>query len=194
MLDKAGGVFPLEQAVFFLKDNLQEACLLEGRQAAIESLLAVMEFLSVISDKDETQHQRSLNELVSALKSLDDGGVVPLLRPVKIGHRAINSLALEGAKATAVFIAMRLIDMGLVPDVAYGKVATVCRKAGIRPGRSGAAHQRPEVTARTVCGWREAIDADIGKSSRAGRQFSKLSAALPHFKGITPPDDLLGRL
>jgi hypothetical protein len=194
MLDKAGGASPLEQAVFSFQDKLQKAARLEGRPAAIEALQAIVEFLSAISGPGELQHQWPVNSLVSALISLDDGRAVPLLRPAKIGHRAINSVAMEGAKATAVFIAMRLIGMGLDPDVADEKVAVVCRKAGILPGRSGATHQRLEVTARTVRGWREVIEEDVGKHSRAGRHFALLSGASQHLKGTTMPDDLLERL
>jgi hypothetical protein len=194
MLNEAGGATPLERAVFCLQDKLQEASLLEGRDAAIEALSAIMEFLSTISGPDELQHQRPINALLSALMSLNDGKVLPLLEPVRRSGRSRNSVAQEGAKATAVFVVKRLCEIGMDVNEAYEKVALVCRKAGVRPGRKGAANQKGEMTARTVREWCEAISADVGCYSRAGRHFRLLSRIAPFLHGNTTPDALLEAL
>jgi len=195
MLNEAGGATPLERAVFCLQDKLQEASLLEGRDAAIEALLAVTEFLSEIAGPGELLHQRPINDLLSSLISLNDGKVSPLLKPVSRSGRPRNSVAKEGAKATAVFVVKRLAGMGLDPNLAYERVARVCRQAGVSPGRKGGKNQiGTEMTARTVRKWCDDISADVGCHSRAGRHFYLLSEASPLLHGSTTPDALLERL
>jgi hypothetical protein len=194
MPDEAGRASPLEQAVFDLQDKLREAACLEGRPAAIDALLAVVEFLSVISGSGECLLQRPINELVSALTSLNDGKVLPLLEPVRRPGSPRNSVAKEGAKAIAAYVVKRLCETGVDANEAYERVALVCRKAGVRPGRKGAANQKGEMTARTVREWCEAISADVGCYSRAGRHFRLLSRIAPFLHGTTTPDALLARL
>jgi len=195
MRDEAEGASPLEQAVFSLQDKLQEASLLEGRPGAIDALFAVAEFLSVISSRGDLQHQRPINELISALISLDDGKVLPMLKPVHLPGQSKNSVAKESAKAMVVFVVKRLTGMGLDRNSAYKKVARVCRQAGVSPGRKGGKNQiGTEMTARTVRGWCDDISADVGCHSRAGRHFSLLSEASPLLHGSTTPDALLEQL
>lgn len=194
MLNEAGGATPLERAVFCLQDKLQEASLLEGRDAAIEALSAIMEFLSTISGPAELQHQRPINALLSALMSLNDGKVLPLLDSVCWPGQSRNSVAQEGAKATAVFVVKRLCEIGMDVNEAYEKVALVCRQTGVRPARKGATDQKGEMTARTVRGWCEVISADAGYHSRAGLHFSLLSEGEPLLRGGTTPDALLEQL
>jgi hypothetical protein len=91
----------------------------------------------------------------------------------------------------AVFVVERLIDMGLDRELAYGKVALVCKKTGVRPGRKGARDQKAEMTARTVRGWCEKIAEDVGCHSRAGRHFRLLMSVMPSLHGSTTPDALL---
>lgn len=171
MADEAGGVTPLERAVFSLQDKLQEASLLEGRPGAIAALLAIAEFLSSISSPGDLRHQQSINSLISALMSLDDGGVLPLLKPAHRSGRSRNSIAKESHIGLAAAIVKRLCESGLAFDKAYAKVALVCRKAGMKAGRKGAPGQTGEVTARTVRGWCEGIEADVGRHSRAAKIF-----------------------
>jgi hypothetical protein len=194
MPDEAGRASPLEQAVFDLQDKLREAACLEGRPGAIDALLAVMEFLSLISAPGELLHQRPISALVSALMSLNDGEVLPLLEPVRRPGRSRNSVAKEGAKAMAAYMVKRLCETGLDANEAYQRVALVCRKARVRPGRKGARNQKGEMTARTVREWCEAISADVGCYSRAGRHFRLLSGVEPFLHGNTTPDALLEAL
>lgn len=195
MLKKAiAGENPLEISVFELQDKLRVASRIEGRPATIDALLAVTGFLSVISGPGERLHQRPLNELISALISLDDGKVLPLLKPVSRSGGSRNSVAKESAKGVAVFAVRRLCDAGLAEYDAYEKVAAVCRKAGMLPGRTGARDQKSEMTARTVRGWCAAISADVGCHTRAGRQYASLMGPLPILRGNVTPDVLLERL
>jgi hypothetical protein len=185
-----GRVPPLEQ----LQEKLREASRLEGRSSAVEALLAVSEFLFAISGREELLHRRPLNELVSALISLNDGKVLPLLEPVRRSGRPRNSVAKEGAKAIAAYVVKRLCETGLDANEAYERVALVCRKAGVRPGRKGSGNQKGEMTTRTVQERCEAISADVGCYSRAGRHFRLLSGIAPFLHGTTTPDALLARL
>jgi hypothetical protein len=195
MPDEAGRASPLEQAVFDLQDKLREAACLEGRPGAIDALLAVMEFLSLISAPGELLHLRPISALVSALMSLNDGEVLPLLEPVRRSGRARNSVAKEGAKAMAVFVVKRLAGMGLDPNLACERVARVCRQAGVRPGRKGGENQiGTETTARTVRKWCDDISADVGCHSRAGRHFRLMSGVEPFLHGNTTRDALLEAL
>ncbi len=187
MSNKDEGQRPLEHAVFLLLDRLQDAANLEGRSAAIESLLAIADFLSVISGPGEHSHQRPINELTSALISLDDGKVLPLLKPARRAGNPPNPIALESAKGAAAFVVRRLCDAGMDAGDAYGKVAVVCRQAGLR-GRAGG------MTARTVRGWAEAIQKDVHCRTRAERQYASLMSALPVLHGPVEPGKLLDSL
>jgi hypothetical protein len=164
----------LEDIVFKLQDKLQAASCLEGRPAAIEALLAVSEFLSVISAPNEFPYQRPFNSLTSALKALDDGEVQPLLQPMRRSGRSPDSLAKAYVKALAVRIAQRLCEAGMDKAEAYEKVALVCRKCGIRPGRKGS--DKPcEMTARTVRFWSNQISKDVRCRTRLGRFYREIS-------------------
>jgi hypothetical protein len=81
----SSGTSPLERAILSLQDKLRAASLLDGRPAAIEALLAITDFLSVISGPGELELQQPINSLISALISLGDRKVVPLLEPVLPG-------------------------------------------------------------------------------------------------------------
>jgi hypothetical protein len=182
---------PLEQAVFDLQNKLWVASRSEGRPATIDALLAVTEFLSVISGPGERLHQRPFNELISALRSLNDGAVLPLLEPVRRSGRPRNSAAMDYAKALAVFITRRLCDSGMNSNDAYGRVALVCRQAGLRPSRRSGG-QKLEMTARTVREWCAAISADVGCRTRVGQNFASLMSPCP--RGPVAPDELLAKL
>jgi hypothetical protein len=84
---------PLETAVFALQDKLNAARKLEGRAAAIDALLAAVEFLSLISTPGEeaASIQRPLNRLLAALIDLDNGIVSPLLEPSGAGGEAADA-------------------------------------------------------------------------------------------------------
>jgi hypothetical protein len=182
----------LEDIVFKLQDKLQAASCLEGRPAAIEALLAVSEFLSVISAPNEFPYQRPFNSLTSALKALDDGEVQPLLQPMRRSGRSPDSLAKAYVKALAVRIAQRLCEAGMDKAEAYEKVALVCRKCGIRPGRKGS--DKPcEMTARTVRFWSNQIAKDVRCGTRLGRFYREISC-FQALERATSPAVLLERL
>jgi hypothetical protein len=125
------GSWPLETEVFSLQGNLEKASLLEGRPGAIEALLAFSEFLSHISSPADLHHQRHINSLISALMSLDEGGVHPLLRPEKLPGQARSPLANASRKASAAFVANRLVGIGLDRNSALS--ATSHRWLGLMP-------------------------------------------------------------
>src|ERR1700730_7736059 len=195
MLKKAvAGASPIEITVFELQDKLRVASSIEGRPATIKALFAVTEFLSAISGPDELPHQRPFSALISALMSLNDGKVLPLLKPVSRRGGLRNSVAKESAKGMAVFAVRRMCDAGVAVDDAYEKVAAVCRQAGIFPGRKGAPHQTSEMTSRTVRKWDSDISDDVGCHTRAGMQFKELMSGLPLLAAPVTPDALLERL
>ena len=78
-----------------------------------------MEFLSSISSPGDLQHQQSINSLISTLMSLDDGEVLPLLKPPRHPGRPRNSVAKEYAKAKVVWVVKRLCETGMDTNEVY---------------------------------------------------------------------------
>jgi hypothetical protein len=194
MSNEARGAPLLERAVFCLQDKFQEASLLEGRPSAIEALLAVVEFLSRISDPDDLRNQRPINSLISALVSLDDGVVLPMLKPAGPPGGSRNSISKEYSKALAVHTFDRLREIGVDQHEAYEQVADACRKAGMNAGRKGARNQSDGITDRTVRGWHETISADAGRHSRSGRYYCMISSLAQPLPSGTKPGAVLESL
>jgi hypothetical protein len=163
-----------EVVVPFL-DRLREANRLfvegkdAGRSAAIAALVAVTDFLRLFPGA--TDHQQPFGLLISALLSLDDNNVLPLLKPRRRRGRPYDSAAREIAKAWVVATARWLQEAGVEREVSYSRVAQTCRKAGLKPGRG----REPQVTGLTVRHWREEIDADFSRHSNAARTFDRLA-------------------
>jgi hypothetical protein len=109
-----------------------------------------------------------LGELVDALMSLDDGLVVPLLKPAQRpnGGRVRAPAFRDCDKGTAAFTVTKLIATGVPRDEAWEKVAQVFRKAGVKPDRGS----KP-ITARTVRGWCEQVEADVRRRGQAAQTF-----------------------
>ena len=187
MPDEAGRARPqdevISEVIYSLLDKLEEADRLYGkgedtqREGVIDALLAFMEFQSLVSD--QPSHQRPINAVINALRSLDKGKVLPLLEPRRRSGRPCDSVGKEGCKGIVAHVVKRLVAMGLNVNEAYEKVAGVCRKAGITPGRKGARDQRTEMTGRTVRGWCAGIDADVGRNRLPALQFDLMTACSP---------------
>jgi hypothetical protein len=144
-----------------------------GRRGAAEALNAVMEFLSSVDGANSCRWPFA--GLGTALESLEDGNVLPLLRPRPRSGGLPASTIMHGAKALAVMTVVQLCETGLDRREAFEKVAKVCREVGVKPGRKGAKDsqgQAPEITERTVRGWYEKIAEDVGRRSQAAQFFS----------------------
>jgi hypothetical protein len=106
MPDEAGRARPqdevISEVIYSLLDKLEEADRLYGkgedtqREGVIDALLAFMEFQSVVSDPPS--HQRPINAVINALRSLDKGKVLPLLEPRRRSGRPCDSVGKEGCK------------------------------------------------------------------------------------------------
>jgi hypothetical protein len=144
-----------------------------GRRGVIEALNVVTQFLKFV--ESTTDHCQPLTALSNALLSLEEGDVLPLLKPAegRPGRRPASA-ASESDKAMAVVTAESLLETGITKKEADNRVAGVCREAGIKPGRKGAKDsqgQEPEVTARTVRSWREKIAEDVGRHLQAAQKL-----------------------
>jgi hypothetical protein len=146
-----------------------------GRLGVIAAVSTTIEFLSFF--ESTTDLRQPLIALLSAVMSLDDGNVPPLLKPHPRPGRRPASAARESDKALAAGTVHRLCQTGLDINEAFEKVAKVCRKAGLKPGRKGAKDSRgqePEITGRTVRGWCEKIAEDVGRHLQAAQTFDRL--------------------
>jgi hypothetical protein len=192
----------MNDAVAFFLNRLLEANHLfvegkdAGRSGAIAALVAVTDFLSFFPGT--TDHQQPFGQIISALLSLDDGKVLPLLERRRRSGRHYDSAAKEIDKAMVAITVKRLCDTGLDVNEAYEKVAFVCCEAGMRPGRKGADSQKTETTARTVQGWCTIIKEDVGHHSVAARAFDRMEQLPPPSAGNGGPEAvrlaLLGEL
>jgi hypothetical protein len=169
------------ESLALLMAGLQEASRLfaegkdGGRHGAIAALNAVIQFL--LGFEGATQFRQPLIALVDALVSLDDGRVLPILKPHPRSGRPPASAIEEDIKAVAAMTVHRLGETGLELNEAYERVAKVCREAGLKPARKGAKDsqgQKAEITARTVRLWCEKIAEDVGRRSQAAQTFDRL--------------------
>jgi hypothetical protein len=175
----------IDEALGFLFRGLHEANqqFIEGdnagRLGVIAAVSTAIEFLSFF--ERTTDLRQPLIALLSAVMSLDDGNVPPLLKPRPRSGGLPASRARESDKALAAGTVHRLCQTGLAKNEAYKKVAKVCREAGLKPGRKGAKDSRGqerEITDRTVRGWYEKIAED--RHSQAAQTFDRLRQSQPN--------------
>jgi hypothetical protein len=142
-----------------------------GRGGVAEALNAVMEFLSSCG---AVYCRWPFVGLANAIDSLENGNVLPLLKPRPRSGGLPASISREGANALAVITAHQLCETGLDRREAFEKVAKVCREVGLKPGRKGAKGSQglaPETTEGTLRYWGEKIAEDVGRHSRAAQFF-----------------------
>jgi hypothetical protein len=158
-----------------------------GRDGVIEAVEITIKFLLVYFP-----HFASgglcipLGALEDALMSLDDGLVVPLLKPAKPPRRGrVRASAFRACdKGTAAFTVTKLVATGVPKDVALEKVAQVFRKAGVTTnhGPMPTMATEREITARTIRGWCEKVNADVRRRGQAAQTFDlemTMTAATP---------------
>lgn len=173
----------INEALGFLLRGLHEANqqFIEGKDAGrpgvIEALKVVTQFLKFF--ECTTDQSQPLVALLSAVMSLDDGNVPPLLKPARRprGGRSPDSAGRRSCQGLVAATVNRLCETRLDINEACEKVAKVCREAGIKPGRKGAKNsqgQEPEIMGSTVRGWCEKIVEDVGRHSQAAQTFDRL--------------------
>ena len=110
--------------------------------------------------------------LFNALMSLDDGRVLPVLKPAKKTGRPRASAFRKSSIGAAAFTVKRLTETGMQAPAARSAVARTLRAVGVKParGRAGA------ITERTVLGWCEEVSADVGRRGEAAQTYDLLMA------------------
>jgi hypothetical protein len=138
-----------------------------GRAGEIAALSAVIEFMRPYQNMTHDNWLQPLIALQSALFSLNDGNVVPMLAPKRQRGRSPDSILRESARAMAVATVRRLCEIGLRKTDACDRVAKVCREVSLKPGRKGkdTQGQEHEIKDRTVRGWCDKVDEDVGRQS-----------------------------
>jgi hypothetical protein len=190
----------LNEALAYLFQELHQATLLyrsnpdAGREGVIHSVETVLKFLSVFAPVISSGLHAPLAVLFDALMNLDEGSVLPLLRPRRKSGRS-RANAMRGSLIGAVaFTVKRLTETGLNAPAARIAVARCLKGTGVKParGRAGA------ITERTIGGWCEQVSADVGRHGEAAQTYDYLIADPRGSVTRLPPaqarHDLLKRL
>jgi hypothetical protein len=155
-----------------------------GREGAIHSLEVLVKFLSQFRPVLDEGLNAPLIALFNALLTLNDGNVLPILKPAPARGRSRASGIRDGLKGAAAFTVARLRATGRsVPD-AREDVARVFRDAGVTTARG----RYPTVTRRTVRGWCEEVAADMGRRGEAAQTFDGLQSEYLVLDGTNPID------
>ena len=144
-----------------------------GREGVIHSVETVTKFLSLFAPVISSSLHRPFGVLHDALMSLDDGKVLPLLKPMKKSGRARASAMRESLIGATVFTVNRLMDTGMHAPVARKTVASTLKALNIKPARGRIA----AITARTVREWCERVAADVKRHGEAAQTYDELIAA-----------------
>jgi hypothetical protein len=164
--------------------NLFEAGDNAGREGVIHALENLVKFLSRFQPVIAEGLNAPLGSLLSALLSLDDGTVTPLLKPVRASGRSRGSAIRDSLKGAAAFTVMRLRAAGKTAPDACQDVASVFNDAGVKAARG----RFPKITNRTVRGWCEEISADIVRNGDAAQTFDGLMVEDNPAAGADPAD------
>jgi hypothetical protein len=167
----------LNEALAYLFQELHRASALyksnpiAGREGAIHSVETVVNFLSVFAPVISASLHAPLATLFDALMYLDDGRVLPLLKPAKKTGRARASAIRESLIGATAFTVKRLTETGMTAPDAHKAVARILGGIGIKPARGRADNV---ITARTIGGWCEQVRADVGRYSTAAQTYDLL--------------------
>src|SRR5262249_16301777 len=138
-----------------------------SREGAIQSLEVLLKFLSQFQPVLDEGLNAPLAALFNALLSLDDGTLLPILKPVPVRGRSRASGIRDNLKGAAAFTVARLRGTGQSASDARAEVARVFRDAGVTSARG----RYPAITRRTVRGWCEEVAVDIGRGGEAAQTF-----------------------
>jgi hypothetical protein len=180
----------LNAAFDFLYSGLRDAKKLfeagdkGGREGAIHALEILAKFLSRFQPVLDEGLNAPLAGLFNALLNLDDGAVLPLLKPVPTLGRTRASAIRDSLKGAAAFTVARLCAIGQAAPEARADVAQVFREAGVTAARG----RYPAITNRTVRGWCEAVAGDIGRHGEAAQTFDLMEKECLPPDGPTPAD------
>jgi hypothetical protein len=183
-------VAALNAAFDFLYGGLRDAKKLfdtgdkGSREGAIHALEILLKFLSRFQPVLDQGLNAPLIALFNALLSLNDGNVLPMLKPVPPRGRSRASGIRDSLRGAAAFTVTRLCATGRSAPDAHADVARVVRDAGVKAARG----RYPTITGRTVRGWCEEVAADIGRCGEAAQTFDLLEKQCPVVEGAEPAD------
>jgi hypothetical protein len=141
-----------------------------GREGVIHSVETAVKFLSLFAPVISSVLHAPLGVLLDALMSLDDGRVLPVLKPAKKTGRSRASALRMSLIGGAAFTVKRLTETGMQAPAARKAVADTLRAVGVKPARGGV------ITAQTVRGWCAEVSADVGRRSEAAKTYDLLMA------------------
>jgi hypothetical protein len=166
----------LNEALAYIFHELRTAITLHqsnanaGREGVIHSVETTINFFSLFAPVILSSLHSPLAVLHDALMNLDDGRVLPLLKPSKKTGRPRAS-AMRGALiGAAAFTVKRLTETGMQAATAHKVVAHKLKSMAVRAGRGRAG----TMTARTIRGWCEEVNADVGRRGEAAQTYDHL--------------------
>ena len=166
----------LNEALAYLFQELSRAKALHqsgakaGREGVIHSVETIVNFLSIFASVISSRLHVPLGVLFDALMNLDDGKVLPLLKPAKKTGRARASAMRGSLVGGAAFTVKRLADTGMHIRDAEKTVARVLNNLGVKSARG----RTRTITGRTIRGWCEEVSADLGRDGEAAQTFDLL--------------------
>ena len=140
----------------------------EGRHAWIVALDAAWQFVALFKQPCAELLFRPILDLQAALRNLDEGGVPPMLKPVRRTGPAPSTdthAALWGYTAGTV---QRLVQSNISPHDARKRAAELLVKLGVQ------ARGNKPITERTVRTWCEKVAEDVGRRGVAANVYDTM--------------------
>jgi hypothetical protein len=144
----------------------------DHRHAAIVALDAAWRLVALFRQPHAELLFRPILDLQAALRNLDEGGVPPMLKPVRRprGGRAPSTDTRAALWGYAAGTVRRLVEYGISPEKdARELVAEKLVKLGVRAERGA----KP-ITERTVRDWCEKVDEDVGRYGAAATVYDTM--------------------
>jgi hypothetical protein len=153
-----------------------------GREGAIHALEGTLRFYTTVPGIGPEGLNAPLLRLFDAMMALDDGETKPILKAERIRGRHRLSGFSETQIGAAVFTVRKLQETGLPLSEAEHAVAREMALTGAVKSRGS----DRQITARTIRGWCERVDQDVGRHGQAAQTFDLLEAE------VTNPEKLSG--
>jgi len=108
-------------------------------------------------------------QLQNALAALEQNNVLPILKPVARGGRAVSSPAHATLRGFAAGTVKRLLEAGLDREAAWILVAKELSEKGVKSERGSGS-----ISANTIRHWCEEVDRDVGRNGAAARAHDSM--------------------
>jgi hypothetical protein len=140
-----------------------------GRAGAFTALGAMWKFIAIFEVPHAERLHVPILQLQSALAALEQNNVLPILKPVARGGRAVSSHAHASLRGFAAGTVKRLLEAGRDRKEASMLVAKELSKKGVEAERGSG-----RISANTIRHWCDEVANDVGRNGTAAMAYDSM--------------------